>query len=386
MHTTSGMTRALVVFAAGRFPPAQDSRFDVRSRLVVVPVSVTDLKGRSIDGLEASDFLLFDNGRAQKVTVDTIDTGVAPIALIVAVQASGISTAALEKVRRIGSMIQPVVTGERGCAGLVSFADRVNVASGMHEGCRLAGSRVLQTPARRPAAAISSTDACSTPWQSAVERLRRQPNARRVLLLISESRDRGSEAALDVVTVAAQSAGVTVYAATYSAFATAFTSKAAVTPPARHSRALPQAACRRSDEDEQRSSAGQIQSQNSSAGRAGGFSRRSARVSAPRNGEHDRGPGEEHGRRDLSRSPVKRRWRKRSRSSAPSCTRSTCSVSLRRGPRRAITRSKCASRGPANFGSAPGRDTGRPKKRHLRKSHMTSENTALRMRHVASGK
>jgi hypothetical protein len=69
--------------------------------------------------------------------------------------------------------------------------------------------------------------------QSAVEHLRRRPNARRVLLLISESRDRGSEAALDVVITAAQSQGVTVYAATYSAFKAAFTSKAPVSQPRR---------------------------------------------------------------------------------------------------------------------------------------------------------
>src|SRR3954451_15531542 len=125
VHTITGMTRALMVCALAGSLLGQDSRFDVRSRLVVVPVSVTDLKGRSVDGLDASEFLLFDNGRPQKVTVDSIDTGVAPIALIIAVQASGISTAALEKVRRIGAMIQPVVTGERGCAGVISFADRV---------------------------------------------------------------------------------------------------------------------------------------------------------------------------------------------------------------------------------------------------------------------
>src|SRR3954447_19430565 len=69
--------------------------------------------------------------------------------------------------------------------------------------------------------------------QEAIENLRRRPGVRRVLLLISESRDRGSETALDAVTVAAQSADVTVYAATYSAIKTAFTSKAAVSGPRR---------------------------------------------------------------------------------------------------------------------------------------------------------
>jgi hypothetical protein len=48
---------------------------------------------------------------------------------------------------------------------------------------------------------------------------------RRILLLISESRDRGSESDLSAVAFAAQSTGITVYAATYSAVKTAFTTK-----------------------------------------------------------------------------------------------------------------------------------------------------------------
>jgi VWFA-related protein len=63
----------------------------------------------------------------------------------------------------------------------------------------------------------------------AIERLRKQPNARRILLLISESRDRGSETDLETVTIAAQSADVTIYALTYSAVVAAFTSKAPLT-------------------------------------------------------------------------------------------------------------------------------------------------------------
>ncbi|MBC8166623.1 MAG: hypothetical protein H7Y20_12215 [Bryobacteraceae bacterium] len=58
----------------------------------------------------------------------------------------------------------------------------------------------------------------------AIARLRK-PNVRRVLLLISESRDRGSESELGQVLSAAHVAGVSVYAATYSAMKTAFTTK-----------------------------------------------------------------------------------------------------------------------------------------------------------------
>jgi VWFA-related protein len=233
------MKRALVLAFAASLAvsltaslAAQESRFDVRSRLVIVPVTVTDVKGRSIDGLEASDFLLFDNGLPQKVNVDTMDTGVAPVALIIAVQSSGISAAVLEKVQKIGAMIQPLITGDRGCAGLVSFDERVRWL----QDCTTdpdALDRAFDElrPMLRPGEDKEARMLDAV--QSAVEHLRRRPNARRVLLLISESRDRGSETALDVDTVAAQSAGVTVYAATYSALKTAFTSKLPVSQPRR---------------------------------------------------------------------------------------------------------------------------------------------------------
>lgn len=226
----SKMRSALAVLACIPLS-AQDPRFAANSRLVLVPVNVTDANGRPVEGLEASDFLVADNSRPQKAGVDTIDTGVAPIALVIAVQSSGISTAVLEKVRKVGAMIQPLITGDRGCAGLVSFSEGIrwfqDCTKDPHE---LARAFYELRPGEHKEARM--LDAAN----SAIERLSRHPNARRVLLLISESRDRGSETDLDAVAVAAQSAGVTVYAATYSAFKTAFTSKAPVSepgPPAR---------------------------------------------------------------------------------------------------------------------------------------------------------
>ncbi len=231
MHSSTLMSRAVVlVFAAAL--AAQESRFDVRSRLVLVPVTVTDVKSRTVEGLEASDFLVFDNGRRQKVSVDTIDTGVAPIALVIAVQSSGISVAVLEKVRKIGAMIQPLISGERGCAGLVSFDQRVELLQNCTkdpDALQRAFYKLqpMLSPGEEKEARM--LDAV----QSAVDHLRQQSSARRVLLLISESRDRGSETTLETATAAAQSAGVTVYAATYSAFKAAFTSKSPVSRPRR---------------------------------------------------------------------------------------------------------------------------------------------------------
>ena len=214
----------LVAFALSL--PAQESRFDVRSRLVFVPATVTDAKGRPVDGLQTSDFLVLDNGRAQKAAVDTIDTGDAPIALVIAVQSSGISSAVLEKVQKIEGMIPPLITGERGCAALISFSERVTWL----QECT-ADPDALQRAFDQLRPGEPKRACMLDAVQAAVAYLSARPNGRRVLLLISESRDRGSETDLDVATIAAQSAGVTVYAATYSAFKTAFTSKSPVSAP-----------------------------------------------------------------------------------------------------------------------------------------------------------
>lgn len=198
---------------------AQDPNFDVQSRFVLVPVVITNAQGQPVDGLDTKDFALLDNGRKQKVLVDTIGTGVAPVALVIAVQSSGISGPVLEKVRKIGSMVQPLLTGERGCAAVVAFSDRIQwLTECTHDpGALDTAFANLQPGAQKSARMLDAASA-------AIDRLK-QRKARRVLLLISESRDRGSETQLDELLLDAQKAGVTVYAATYSAIKTAFTQK-----------------------------------------------------------------------------------------------------------------------------------------------------------------
>lgn len=212
---------------------AQDPSFGVQSRFVVVPALVTDAKGQPVDGLEARDFVLLDQGRPQKLTVDTIGTGVAPIALVIAVQSSGISAPVLDKVRQVSSMVQPLLTGDRGCAALVSFAEQVQWLT---ECTRDAKELDRAFAALAPGAAKGGRmlDAAN----AAIERLS-QRKARRVLLLISESRDRGSETKLDALLLSAQNAGVTVYAATYSAIKTGFTQKTNQPAPRKRGPATP---------------------------------------------------------------------------------------------------------------------------------------------------
>ena len=210
-----------VAFAvAAQDPP----KFDVQSRLVLVPATVTDAKGRSVNDLEPVDFIVLDNGRPQKATVDSIATGVAPIALVVPIQASGISKAALEKVRKVGAMIEPFVTGDRGCAAVLSFSERVDWIQHCTnaEGLISRAFAGLTYGEPRQARMLDAVD-------EAIKHLKERPNARRVLpadLGIARPQQQNNSRRR---CRRSPNRRCRIYAATYSAFKTAWTTKSSAT-------------------------------------------------------------------------------------------------------------------------------------------------------------
>lgn len=227
LHTLPQMFRLLAVLVPA-IALGQEPGFGVQTRLVLVPVTVTHVSGAPADGLGKDDFVLLDNGQPRDFAVDTIGTGVAPISLVVAVQTSKISGAVLDKVRRVASMIQPLVTGTRGCAALVYFHSYVRLAQDCTSDPEVLDHAFQQLKPGDPKGA-RMVDAVDL----SLEYLASRPKSRRVLLLISETRDRGSDAELQTVVIKAQSAGVAVYAITYSAFLTGFSSRLSAPDPPR---------------------------------------------------------------------------------------------------------------------------------------------------------
>ena len=199
---------------------AQNVPFRVQTQVVQVPVSVTDKEGRGVDGLVASDFTLLDQGVPQPVTVDDFSTGLAPISLAILIQTSGISTPALAKIRTIGGMIQPLVTGARGAVAIVTFDSRIrwvqdftsdddkirSAVKSLRPGWDIAGARMLDAVA------------------VVADRLRQRPG-RRMLLLISENRDRGSKTTIQQALEAVARQGIEIFGAHYSAYATSLIAK-----------------------------------------------------------------------------------------------------------------------------------------------------------------
>jgi VWFA-related protein len=176
--------------------------------------------GHPVEGLNAQEFVLLDDGHARPVSVDTIGTGIAPIALAIVVQSSGISAPVLAKFKEVVGMVQPVVTGEHGCALLISFAEKIETLQDCinNDTALRKALQNLRTGAYKDARMLDAV-------KEATKQLSRHKNARRVVLLISESKDRGSESDIQSVIMDALIQGVAVYTVNYSATLTGFTTK-----------------------------------------------------------------------------------------------------------------------------------------------------------------
>ena len=194
--------------------------------LVLAPVTVTDGKGNLIDGLTVDDFRLADDGKPRPITMDTSDTVQAPVSLVVLIQASQISTPALARIAQVGGLIKPLVIGERGQAAVLEFDDELRLRTDFtaDSGAIKAAFEGTRNRSVRTARLIDAV----------AEGVRlldtRAANHRRVMLILSESRDRGSKMKLPAAVERAQRAGVVIYAATYSVQASAFSSRPSDAP------------------------------------------------------------------------------------------------------------------------------------------------------------
>ena len=210
------MLRPTVLLLCSVAAAAQTRPFRVETSVVQVPAAITAKNGRYLDGLSAGDFRLLDNGKPQPVTVDDFGTGLAPISLAVLVQTAGVSTPALAKIRRIGGMLQPLVTGERGEVAVITFDSRVVCVQDFTADDTRIRDAINHI---KPGTAMDRARMLDAVAEAAARLDRRK--GRKVLLLISETRDRGSETSLRQVVEAVESRGIEVFGASYSAYATA---------------------------------------------------------------------------------------------------------------------------------------------------------------------
>jgi VWFA-related protein len=200
--------------------PEQESVAVIRENVsvVVAPVSVRQKNGEFVDDLQLGDFQLFDHNTLQNVTADIRNE---PLSLVVAVQKSTNMNVILPKIQRVGSMLNDILAGQDGEVALVAFDHRIQVAQDFtNETTKISEALKNIKPGSTNHAVIDAEMAC-------VRMLRQRPKERRkVLLLIAEKRDRGSEARVREALEEAEFANVAIFSIDISSVVATLTGEA----------------------------------------------------------------------------------------------------------------------------------------------------------------
>ena len=194
-----------------QLPPADtQAKLKVRVALVNTPVTVRDGRGDMVHNLEARDFQIADNGVAQQIT--HFDLGGDPISMVILIETSSRIAPLLPEVRKTGILFTQAVMGPTGEAAVVGFNDSVDKLQDFTTNADLIENTIAHLGQGTSGSKLY--DAMSV----GVEMLSGRPQAtadkpgrRRVLMILSEATDAGSEAKLGEVLRQAQLANVTIY-------------------------------------------------------------------------------------------------------------------------------------------------------------------------------
>ena len=184
-------------------PDSGDVTLKTTTTVVIAPTTVRDRNGDFVNGLQLQDFELYDNNKLQKVNADVRDE---PLSLVVAVQRSSNLTDFLPKIQNIGTMLNQLVAGQDGEIAVVGFDHRIEVMQDFtNEGAKVSEAMKKMTPGSSSHAVIDAVN-------QSVRMLKNRPrDRRRVLLLIAEKRDRGSELRAREALTETQFANVSIY-------------------------------------------------------------------------------------------------------------------------------------------------------------------------------
>jgi VWFA-related protein len=217
MHSATGrrISSLAALLALACTMPAgaqeQEPTFRARTNVVTVPVLVRDEHGQAVYGLQASDFLVQDDGVTQPVRLDEAAES-EPISLVIALQTGRRAFREFPRMKGLPAMLQPIFAQPESRVALVEFDGGVNLAQSFSQ--ESAGiTRALEhlEPDDGGAAILDAV-------HFSVRLLEDSPQRhRRVLLLISETRDHGSHTAkIENVVADVGNSNVVVYALSFS--------------------------------------------------------------------------------------------------------------------------------------------------------------------------
>jgi VWFA-related protein len=171
--------------------------------VVQAPVLVFDRDGNYVNGLQPPQFHLFDNDKEQNINVDV---AYQPISMVIVLQANAHVEGILPQVKKIGSLVAPIIIGDQGEAAVIAFDSRIRKIQDF------TSDPEKITKAVKDLYAGSSSNRMIDAVSEATAMLKKRPtNRRRVILYIGETRDIASETRLREALMDLQYANVLFY-------------------------------------------------------------------------------------------------------------------------------------------------------------------------------
>lgn len=155
---------------------------------VQTPVWVYDRDGGYVDGLDQDNFRIFDKGKQQKIL--GVDVAFSPISLVICIQANADVEKMLPAINKIGNLIQPQILGMAGEAAVLAYDSRVRTLQDFTND----GDKITAAVKKINPYGGSNSQHMIDAVSDATHMLQtRAKDHRRVILLIGERRDLGSE-------------------------------------------------------------------------------------------------------------------------------------------------------------------------------------------------
>jgi VWFA-related protein len=193
-------------FAQQSGEPAQEkNQILTRVDEVVVPVTVTDRMGQPVLDLSQTNFRVFDNGVEQ--TIDHWEVGGEPLAVVLVIETSSRIQAMARVIHSLSGIFTETVMAANGEAAVITYDSEVEIHQPFTHDHDAIGSAIAGVKFE------VSTRHLYDGMAKAMELLEtQQPSYRRIILIIGESQDDGSEARLGQVVRRAAQGNISIYA------------------------------------------------------------------------------------------------------------------------------------------------------------------------------
>ena len=189
---------------------APKGQIKVQVAMVTTPVTVRDSRGVMVHDLDAKNFQVTDNGMAQKIS--HFDLGGDPLSLVILVETSSRVEPLMPEIRKTGILFTQTVMGPTGEAAVVGFNDSVDKLQDFTTNAETIESTIANLGPGTSSLKLYDAMAAGVEMLSdRPQATREKPGRRRVLLILSEAVDEGSQKTLGEVLRQAQLGNVTVY-------------------------------------------------------------------------------------------------------------------------------------------------------------------------------